>query len=207
MLYLLIVSFIMVMYVDSEECTGKLTELKSSERKLRNELVRLQNMFLERLSRDDKEEYRKTRKFIGFSAYMSQGFVNGHSKSLSPGKTLIFDQTETNTDSVYNTNTGIFQAPSTGMYAFTWTICVNSNIKEGGGYGEFVAELVVNGRGCGSVHADTETYGDDACSTGFILKYVREGRTVYLKNTHNHQGRLRSYDGHTRTTFSGWKLN
>ena len=93
------------------------------------------------------------------------------------------------------------------MYAFTWTICVNSNINEGGGYGEFVAELVVDGRRCGSVHADTETYSDDACSTGFILKYVREGRTVYLKNTHNHQGRLRSKDSHTRTTFTGWKLN
>ncbi|XP_071177986.1 uncharacterized protein [Mytilus edulis] len=138
---------------------------------------------------------------------MSQGFVNGYSNSLSQGKTLIFDQTETNTFGVYNTNTGIVQAISSGMYAFTWTICVDSNTKEGGGYGEFGTELVVDGRICGKVHADTETYSDDACSTGFIMKYVREGGTVYFKNTSNHQGRLLSNDGHTRTIFSGWKLN
>ena len=138
---------------------------------------------------------------------MSQGFVNGHSSSLSQGKMLIFDQTETNTAGVYNTNTGIVQAPSSGMYAFTWTICVDSNTKMGGGYGEFGTELVVDGRICGKVHADTETYGDDVCSTGFIMKYVREGGTVYLKNTSNHQGRLLSNDGQTRTTFLGWKLN
>ncbi|XP_063397450.1 uncharacterized protein LOC134681740 [Mytilus trossulus] len=209
MLYLIIVYFIMVMYVDSEECSKKVTELKSSERKLRNELVRLQNVFIERLSRADNDDvqYIKMRKFIGFSAYMSTSFVDGHSSSLSEGKTLIFDQTETNTASVYNTNTGIFQAPSSGMYAFTWTICVNSNIKEGGGYGEFGTDLVVDGRICGKVHADTETGGDDACSTGFVTKYVRGGGTVYLRNTSDHQGRLRSSDGHTRTTFSGWKLN
>ncbi|XP_071177987.1 uncharacterized protein [Mytilus edulis] len=209
MLYLLFVSFIMVVFVDSEECTRKVTELKSSESKLRNELVRLQNVFLERLSRADKDdlESSQTRTFIGFSAYMSHGFVNGHSSSLSQGKTLIFDQAETNTTGVYNTNTGIFQAPSGGMYAFTWTICVNSNIKDGGGYGEFGTDLVVDGRICGNVHADTETYGDDACSTGFIFKYVREGRTVSLRNTSDHQGRLRSSDGYTRSTFSGWKLN
>lgn len=95
---------------------------------------------------------------------MSHGFVDGHSSSLSQGKTPIFDQTETNTAGVYNTNTGIFQAPSGGMYAFTWTICVNSNINEGG-YRELGTDLVVDGRICGNVHADTETGGDDACST------------------------------------------
>lgn len=53
MLYFVILSLIMIVCVDSEECPKKVTELKSTERKLRNELVHLQNVFLERLSRTD----------------------------------------------------------------------------------------------------------------------------------------------------------
>nr|CBX41745.1 putative C1q domain containing protein MgC1q96 [Mytilus galloprovincialis] len=211
MLYLVhvvVVSLFMVMYVDSEECTGKITQLQSSERKLRNEMVHLQNVFLERLTRTDEENFecKNKRAFIGFSAYMSQGFVDGHSKSLSYGKTLIFDMTETNTAGVYNTNTGIFQAPSSGMYAFTWTICVDAGINDDG-YGEFGVELIVDGKICGKVHADSEKHGDDACSTGFTIKYIREGGAARLRNIHTRQGLLLSSEGKTRTTFSGWKLN
>lgn len=137
---------------------------------------------------------------------MSHNFVNGHSRSLSQGRTLIFDQTETNTAGVYKRNTGIFKAPSSGMYAFTWTICVNSRINEGG-LGEFGTELVVDGHISGKVHADTERGADDDCSTGFVIKYVRGGGTVYLRNIYEHQGRLLSNEDRTRTTFSGWKLN
>ena len=55
-----IITALQTMYDDGhidacELCTRKVTELKSSERKLRNELVRLQNVFLERLSRADKD--------------------------------------------------------------------------------------------------------------------------------------------------------
>ncbi|XP_071123781.1 uncharacterized protein, partial [Mytilus edulis] len=208
MLYFVIVSLIMVVCVDSEECPKKVTELKSTERKLRNELVHLQNVFLERLSRTDSynSEHRNSKAFVGFSAYMSEGFVDGHSKFLSQGKSLIFDQTETNTAGVYNTNTGIFKAPSSGMYAFTWTLCVDSRINDGG-IGEFGTELVVDGKACGKLHADTEHAADDACSTGFVIKYVRGGGTVYLRNIYEHQGRILSKENRTRTTFSGWKLN
>lgn len=137
---------------------------------------------------------------------MSEGFADSHSKSLSQGKSLIFDQTETNTAGVYNTHTGIFKAPSSGMYAFTWTLCVDSRIKDED-IGEFGTELVVDGKACGKLHVDTEHAADDACSTGFVIKYVRDGRTVHLKNIYTNQGRLLSKERQTRTTFSGWKLN
>ncbi|VDI17657.1 Hypothetical predicted protein [Mytilus galloprovincialis] len=144
--------------------------------------------------------------FKGFSAYMSQGFVDGHSKSLSEGKTLIFDMTETNTDGVYNTKTGIFKAPSSGMYGFTWTICVDGG-KNDGGFGEFGTELVVDGKICGKLHIDTEVRHDDECSTGFVIKYITEGGAARLRNIYSHQGRLLSNENRTRTTFTGWKLN
>ncbi|VDH92833.1 Hypothetical predicted protein [Mytilus galloprovincialis] len=144
--------------------------------------------------------------FIGFSAYMSEDFVEDHSKSLTKGDTIIFDKTETNSDNVYKTATGVFTAPSSGMYAFTWTLCVDSRINDGG-YGEFETELVVDGLICGTLHADTETQAQDACSTGFIIKYVRKSGKVYLRNSGDHQGSFLSKDSQTRTTFSGWKLN
>lgn len=142
--------------------------------------------------------------FVGFSAYMSDGFVVAHSQSLSQGSTLIFDRTETNTAFVYNTNTGVFTAPSSGMYALTWTICVDSRIKDED-IGEFGTELVVDGQICGALHADTEQHADDDCSTGFIIKNVR--RNAYLRNIYAHQGAILSREDRTRTTFSGWKLN
>lgn len=144
--------------------------------------------------------------FIGFSAYMSEHSVKAHSKSLKKGDTLIFTKTETNSYQVYKTATGVFTAPSSGTYAFTWTLCVDSRIKDGG-YGEFGTELVVDGQICGTLHADTESKSDDACSTGFIIKYVRKTGKVYLRNNDDHQGYILSNDSQTRTTFSGWKLN
>ncbi|XP_063447804.1 uncharacterized protein LOC134727357 [Mytilus trossulus] len=133
---------------------------------------------------------------------MSQGFVDGHSKFLSLGKTLIFDMTEINTDGIYNTNTGIFKAPSTGMYAFTWTICVDS-ITDDDGYGEFGVELVIDGKNCGKIYADTGVRTDDQCSTGFVIKYMTEGGAARLRNIYIHQGRLLSNENRARTTFTG----
>ncbi|CAG2224536.1 unnamed protein product [Mytilus edulis] len=83
------------------------------------------------------------------------------------------------------------------MYAFTWTLCVDSRINDGG-YGEFGTELVVDGQICGTLHADTESQADDACSTGFIIKYVRKTGKVYLRNNDDHQACI-NCDCHT-----GW---
>ncbi|VDI58752.1 Hypothetical predicted protein [Mytilus galloprovincialis] len=114
--------------------------------------------------------------------------------------------TETNTDGIYSTNTGIFKAPSTGMYAFTWTICVDS-FTDDDGYGEFGVELVIDGKICGKIHADTEVRTDDQCSTGFVIKCMTEGGAARLRNIYVHQGRLLSNENRARTTFTGWKLN
>jgi hypothetical protein len=40
---------------------------------------------------------------------------------MTNGATLIYDRTVSNQHGYYNTRTGIFTAPSNGMYAFTWT--------------------------------------------------------------------------------------
>jgi hypothetical protein len=58
----------------------------------------------------------------------------------------------------------------------------------------------------GRLHADTETLYDDDCSTGFVVKYVLANSKIKIRNDYAHQGKLLSTEGHTRTTFSGWKL-
>lgn len=139
---------------------------------------------------------------------MSQSKANQLSQSMTNGDTLIYDRTVSNQNGYYNTRTGIFTAPSSGMYAFTWTLCVDSRHTDGANWsrGEYGTELMYGTAVIGILHADTETSGDDDCTTGFVVKYVLENREIRIRNDYAHQGRLLSIEGHTRTTFSGWKL-
>ena len=145
---------------------------------------------------------------VAFSAYMSQSKANQLSQSMTNGATLIYDRTVSNQHGYYNTSTGIFTAPSSGMYAFTWTLCVDSRKTDKGPFnrGEYGTELMYGTAVIGRLHADTETLYDDDCSTGFVVKYVLANSKIKIRNDYAHQGKLLSTEGHTRTTFSGWKL-
>ncbi|CAC5423997.1 unnamed protein product [Mytilus coruscus] len=146
---------------------------------------------------------------IAFSSYMSEYKAISQSHSVVDETTLIFDKVEINSGSDYSVVTGKFTAPSSGIYAFTWTICVDSRYKYPAGeynYGEYGTELMMGSTKIGVLHTDTETKYDDACSTGFVIKYVSSGNQVYVRNNYDHQGRLLSKESQTRTTFSGWKM-
>nr|CBH31055.1 C1q-domain-containing protein [Mytilus galloprovincialis]CBH31056.1 C1q-domain-containing protein [Mytilus galloprovincialis] len=145
---------------------------------------------------------------IAFSAYMSESKA-GQSNSIIDGSTLIFDKVEINSGSDYSVFTGKFSVPSSGIYAFTWTICVDSRYTNPPGrlnYGEYGTELMMGSTKIGVLHTDTETKYDDACSTGFVIRYVSSGNQVYVRNNYAHQGKLLSKESQTRTTFSGWKM-
>ena len=125
---------------------------------------------------------------------MSDGFVLEHSKSLSSGKTIIFDQTETNIDLAYDPTTGIFKAPYTGHYAFTWTLCADSRVNDSG-LGEFGSQLIVDERVVGAVHAESERTPDDDCATGFVITHTTKGANVFLINKYMHTGALGMENG------------
>ncbi|CAG2203646.1 unnamed protein product [Mytilus edulis] len=145
---------------------------------------------------------------VAFSSYISEDSANSQSASMANRDIILFDKTEANYGVGYNTSTGKFIAPSSGVYGFTWTFCVDSRTTDGGAlnYGEYGTELLTGNSVIGVLHTDTEMIGDDACSTGFVIKYVSEGTEVYVRNNYAHQGKILSADNHTRTTFSGWKL-
>ncbi|XP_076085981.1 complement C1q-like protein 4 [Mytilus galloprovincialis] len=145
---------------------------------------------------------------VAFSSYMTEASANSQSASLTTGSTIKFDRTETNYGNGYSRSTGKFTAPSTGVYGFSWTFCVDSRTSDGGEwkYGEYGTQLMKGSSVIGLLHADTETKGDDACSTGFVIKYVSKGTEVYLRNIYGHTGKILSKMNQTRTTFSGWKL-
>ncbi|CAG2218088.1 COL8A [Mytilus edulis] len=145
---------------------------------------------------------------VAFSSYMTEASANAQSASVTTGSTIKFDRTEANYGNGYSTSTGKFRAPSTGVYGFSWTLCVDSRTSDGGEwkYGEYGTQLMSGSSVIGLLHADTETKGDDACSTGFVIKYVSKDTEVYLRNIYDHTGKIFSKMNQTRTTFSGWKL-
>ncbi|XP_048765821.2 heavy metal-binding protein HIP-like [Ostrea edulis] len=79
---------------------------------------------------------------VAFHARTSSALQNLGSQAV-----VIFGKTTLNSGSAYNGNTGIFTAPTDGIYSFTWTIFTKI-----GSY--FNTEIVINGNTVGYNHVD-----------------------------------------------------
>lgn len=141
---------------------------------------------------------------VAFYAHKSHTF-----KALSAHKPFIFDAVETNIGNGYDRHTGIFTAPSSGVYAFSWTIHAAGSHHAGssGQYGEMAAVLTQNGVGKGSVYADTEKKYDDASATGFVILAASKGDKFQIKSPNlNGQGAMYSTLANGKTSFSGYRI-
>ena len=148
-------------------------------------------------------EQREGPPVTAFYAYMSQSF-----KALSNNQPFRFDAVQTNLGNGYERKTGVFTAPSAGVYAFSWTIHASGFHHSGssGQYGETAAVLVQNGVNKGTIYADTETINDDDSATGFAILSARKGDKFQIISLGPGQGAFYSTYNNGRTSFSGYRI-
>ncbi|XP_078340691.1 cerebellin-1-like [Crassostrea virginica] len=130
---------------------------------------------------------------IAFSAYMT-------TRKPSPGNlhTLVFDAIFTNEGNGYNHHLGVFIAPKSALYVFTWTIRANN-----GAY--FNTQLLVNGLVYGSMFTRDANYPNSNSATAVVR--VAAGIAVYVRTgpASNYGDIISSFDGYS--TFSGWSID
>ena len=140
-------------------------------------------------------------KKVAFSAYISQ---NLDAQTAVATHTFVYDTVITNDGNAYSNYTGAFTVPTSGVYALLWTVAVEGEKLHSSDseymYGEITTELVVNVQ----VHADTESYGDDEESTGFVILRLNSGDVVYIRSLGS-EGILQKRR-HQQWTFSGWQI-
>lgn len=134
---------------------------------------------------------------VAFSAYKSSSF---NARTFGKQRELVSDKTECNVGNSYSTSTGIFTAPITGTCTFTWTTCAR------GDYISVGIELVINYMVHGLVWTETQSKGEEECSSGFVIHTLNTGDAVFTRSQPQGSFGTICSDQYTRTTFSGWLL-
>lgn len=118
--------------------------------------------------------------------------------SVTGQSTLVFDVIKTNNGNGYHPPTGVFIAPESGIYVFTWTM------RE---YGDCFhsTQLVVNNDEIGIIHLHSVSAGDFLC-TGVVVTHVNAG-DVYVRTHAKWNNFCFVSNEGGRSSFAGWKLS
>lgn len=133
---------------------------------------------------------------MAFYAYASRD------RCYNNRETIIFDRKMLDVHQAYNTNSGIFVVPVTGIYVFSWTVAAPHN-------NWFFAELVVNNIVAGRVMTDADVGGRAQGvhpATGVAVLMVDAKSHVFVRFNKGHNCVLMS-GNLARSTFSGWLLH
>lgn len=131
---------------------------------------------------------------VAFYAFMAGAMTN-----IGDHHILVFDVIKTNSGNGFHPTAGIFTAPSSGFYVFTWTI----RVKNDGFHG---VELVVNGQEVGALYQHVGPQEDDMSSTT-VVTYVSQGEDVFLRTRIGYNHGVIYSTAYGYTSFAGWKLN
>ena len=112
--------------------------------------------------------------------------------------TLIFNVIKTNQGQGLSRTAGVFRAPQSGFYVFTWTIRVLN-------YSIHCVELIVNGQSVGSLVSQTLKYNGTGSTT--VVVHVNEGEDVFLRTMMQYNKGAIFSDPYGYTAFAGWKLS
>lgn len=108
---------------------------------------------------------------------------------------VVYDKVFFNYGHAYNPRSGIFTAPSPGLYIFTWTSLVNPNTI-------FDAEILVNGKRKGLGNCNNESNSGNAyenCANTVPL-VLKAGDKVNLRTT------TANFLYGEWSSFKGWKV-
>ena len=116
-----------------------------------------------------------------------------------PHHTLIFDVVKTNYGSAYSQYSGVFTAPTDGVFVFIWQVRMLNS--------EQSTELVVNADVYGAIFLRSKN-GDDGSVTGNVIVHLTTGDEVFVRTHASYAGDGDIHSNtHGQPTFSGWKLN
>ncbi|KAK3096917.1 hypothetical protein FSP39_004750 [Pinctada imbricata] len=127
---------------------------------------------------------------IAFSARTSKQLT-----STRASIKIVFDHVVTNTGKAYDGSTGIFTAPSDGIYVFAWTVLTNPKKW-------FDSELVVNGIPKLYNAADAHNGGSFESSGCTGVMELKSGDKVWIRKYSTLGNLLRE----RWSSFSGLKL-
>lgn len=132
---------------------------------------------------------------VAFSLSLSR--TTGHS-TVYESQVLAYADVLLDIGNGYNTGTGIYTVPVSGVYVFTWstTAGVNNVID---------TLLMINSQVRGALNSDAGSVSLWNESTGLIIASVNQGDRVFVRVGKRAGGIVHVFD-EAWTTFSGWRL-
>ena len=129
---------------------------------------------------------------MAFYAVLSQSL-----SGIANHEVIKFDHVKTNVGEAYNPESGEFEAPVAGTYAFHW---VHTN--HDGTY--MTTELYANDQIYGKAVSDSGDHNDRSVGSNFVILQLEKGDKVWIRASDNwHNGKML---GEYLSTFSGYRL-
>lgn len=118
-------------------------------------------------------------------------------QNLPSKSVVVFNSAITNLGNGYNSYTGIFTAPSNGVYVFSWTIL-------GQQWKKFYTELTLNGNVVARNYVSAVNVQDHPSGSQNVVLEIKKDDKVLVRVQAGHKGQYMYADGWS--SFSGYKL-